>query len=284
MNYNKRENDDLKIKAHLDASLNEQGISVSEELINRTLAAIKENAARMDDKDKSSVKSTRVSWSKYNRYIRGFAKVAAVVLIIAAGYAFIRNWSGSGKKADMGKMEMNTASSEGRAELYDYTDSTNDAAGQSSESFALDEEAKSSEVSISMENENMLKSPITLQSRLEYELSINDKVLAEPEKIQSIAITEADADPVTLTDRNEISDFCAVMAKYQFTGSSLYDDAENRYIISVSKEDEGVYTISVGSRVTVELGTDENLKQEVYDVEDINLLLDDIGEFYNRYK
>ena len=84
MNYNgkdkndKIELDELKIKSHLNTSLDLIGISVSEDLINRTLAAIKEQALSGEDEvtQTSIMKPTKkiIAW---NRYIRGFAGVAA---------------------------------------------------------------------------------------------------------------------------------------------------------------------------------------------------------------
>lgn len=110
MNYKDKNNmniehDDLNIKSHLNASLDLSGISVSEDLINRTLEAIrKQSAEQADNKDDSGLmKETQKDTKKvipWNRYIRGFASVAAAALIIVAGYGLLNNIGLSKKSSE----------------------------------------------------------------------------------------------------------------------------------------------------------------------------------------
>lgn len=96
MNYNNKkhelEMDDLNIKAHLNTSLDLSGISVSEDLINRTLAAIKaseqEKAPEEVVSEKESTIGKRVI--PFGRYIRGIAGVAAAVFIVIVGYGVLK--------------------------------------------------------------------------------------------------------------------------------------------------------------------------------------------------
>jgi hypothetical protein len=90
MNYNDKKNDklemdDMKIKSHLNTSLDLSGISVSEDLINRTLEAIKKQPVEQQESQIKKVETTKkvIPW---NKYVRGFAGVAAAVLVIVAGY------------------------------------------------------------------------------------------------------------------------------------------------------------------------------------------------------
>ncbi len=114
MNFNDKDNnekiefDELNIKSHLNDSLDLSGISVSEDLINRTLAAIKEQSLSNEDEatNTSITKSTKkiVSW---NRYVRGFAGVAAAVVIVVVGYNLIQSIPiGMKKSNDTAKPEM----------------------------------------------------------------------------------------------------------------------------------------------------------------------------------
>jgi hypothetical protein len=94
MNYNDKKNDDLEmdelnIKSHLNTSLDLSGISVSEDLINRTLAAIKEQPVENKD-PKSGSEELGKKIIPWGRYVRGFAGVAAAVLIVAVGYNVIK--------------------------------------------------------------------------------------------------------------------------------------------------------------------------------------------------
>jgi hypothetical protein len=97
MNYNgkdkndKIELDELNIKSHLNTSLDLSGISVSEDLINRTLAAIKEQALSGEDEvTQTSIMEPTKKIIAWNRYIRGFAGVAAAVVVVVVGYNLIQ--------------------------------------------------------------------------------------------------------------------------------------------------------------------------------------------------
>jgi hypothetical protein len=97
MNYNDKEKndkielDELNIKSHLNTSLDLSGISVSEDLINRTLAAIKEQSlSGKDEVTQTSIMEPTKKIIAWNRYIRGFAGVAAAVVIVAVGYNLVQ--------------------------------------------------------------------------------------------------------------------------------------------------------------------------------------------------
>ena len=80
--------DDMNIKSHLNTSLDLNGINVSEDLIYRTLEAVKNHPAE-DQNDKNAedgIKKT-IPW---NRYIRRFAGIAAAMLIIVVGYSSMK--------------------------------------------------------------------------------------------------------------------------------------------------------------------------------------------------
>lgn len=92
MNSNDKKNteyDDMNIKTHLNTSLELDGISVSEDLINRTLQAIKLQQApqEMEEKPISSDKKV-IAW---NRYVRGLAGIAAAIIVVVVGYSIIDN-------------------------------------------------------------------------------------------------------------------------------------------------------------------------------------------------
>lgn len=92
MNYNDKKNtehDDMNIKTHLNTSLELDGISVSEDLINRTLQAIKQQQApqEMEERPISSDKKV-ITW---NKYVRGLAGIAAAIVVVVVGYSIINN-------------------------------------------------------------------------------------------------------------------------------------------------------------------------------------------------
>lgn len=92
--------DDLNIKTHLNTSLELSGISVSEDLILRTLNAIKEQSPEnIDHKDKNNDKQSGRKIIPWNRYVRSFATACAAVILVVAGYAAIRQFPVSMKSA-----------------------------------------------------------------------------------------------------------------------------------------------------------------------------------------
>jgi hypothetical protein len=85
--------DDMNIKAHLNASLELSQISVSEDLIARTLAAIKEQAAdKAGSDDRTSEKQDHNKLIAHSRYIRGLATACAAVLLIVVGYTAMKQF------------------------------------------------------------------------------------------------------------------------------------------------------------------------------------------------
>ncbi len=92
-NYSDHENDDLNIKLHLNTSFDLSGINVSEELINKTLEAIKE---REPEKQREQKINRKLSIYKNAYRIAG---ACAAVLVVAAGIHFMGTTGG--KKADL---------------------------------------------------------------------------------------------------------------------------------------------------------------------------------------
>ena len=111
-NDNKKDNiemDDMNIKSHLDTSLDLSGVIVSEDLINRTLEAIKKQSTGQTNLEESKEASTTgtkkvIAW---NRYVRSLAGVAAAVIIVAAGYSFLSgNYIGEKSSKDSATPQM----------------------------------------------------------------------------------------------------------------------------------------------------------------------------------
>lgn len=107
MSYNDKKNngmemDDLNIKSHLNTSLDLSGISVSEDLINRTLAAIKEQSVSSKEeetKDGTDKQEKRVL--PWNKYVRGIAGIAAAAIVAVIGINYINQAPMENKKAEL---------------------------------------------------------------------------------------------------------------------------------------------------------------------------------------
>jgi hypothetical protein len=89
MNYNDKKSnnelDDMNIKSHLNASLDLSGINVSEDLINRTLAAMGQQQSEQTDREETA-EHRRKKVIPWNRYLRTAAGIAAAVVVVVLGY------------------------------------------------------------------------------------------------------------------------------------------------------------------------------------------------------
>ena len=96
--------DKLNIKSHLNASLDFSNISVSEELIQKTLRAINEEPSTLVEKDENVMNTRKIPW---NSYVRRLTGVAAALIVLIGGYSIIKNSVGmkSSKKDSNGSME-----------------------------------------------------------------------------------------------------------------------------------------------------------------------------------
>lgn len=113
--------DDLNIKAHLNTSLELSKISVSEDLILRTLDAIKEQSSGSNEhSEKTGVKQPGSKIISWNRHVRGFAAACAAVILVVTGYAAIRQFPvGMKSAADSATQEYSLMSKEDASEGTD---------------------------------------------------------------------------------------------------------------------------------------------------------------------
>lgn len=119
--------DELNIKSHLNDSLELSGISVSEDLINRTLLAIKKqtelqavaeiNESQSESNTENQISAIKLNQTEeakeqkasdkkvihWNRYVRAFAGVAAAMVVVAVGYGLASNGAFSGYMASSSK-------------------------------------------------------------------------------------------------------------------------------------------------------------------------------------
>lgn len=126
--------DELNIRSHLNTSLEAEGISVSEDLINRTLEAI-----RKQNPEDDGLVSDRLELKKPSsilRHTRVLVKVAAAVLVLVVGLATIRLLIPADKKSykDDSMYESDYAAEENNLAMdYKYDDEKTDMGKSSSE-------------------------------------------------------------------------------------------------------------------------------------------------------
>ncbi len=266
---NNYEIDELNIKSHLNTSLDMEGISVSEDLINRTLLAIK-NQSKEALAASDTVKKQERKVIPWLRYTRNIAVVAAAGLILIIGYNGLGRM---GSKSDNAKMSgdrssgYNMAAPEGTAaegsidqdngsadmesalkvdesapQLYkDGFDqkSTMDSAAKSGSSEAMMEE----EVSFGVTTTNGMPSEPNAEGDSRF-LMFREICKILPEAAETVAISEAaGGNIVVLNDREDIDRFFLQMESYTFTDSTG-PAGEGDYTITISSRDESI-TVSV---------------------------------------
>lgn len=118
MSYNDKnriEIDDMNIKSHLNTSLELSNITVSEDLINRTMEAIRQSQTTAQDDIRAYEQGRKkLHWIKY---VRTFATVAAAAVLIFIGYRAVDTMNFNvGSKKNASDMAKNDGRSEAPVE------------------------------------------------------------------------------------------------------------------------------------------------------------------------
>ncbi|HKL99456.1 MAG TPA: hypothetical protein VJZ06_06070 [Mobilitalea sp.] len=295
--------DDLNINLHLNKSLDISKISVSEDLIKRTLEAIKSKSQEQP----INVQPVQISEQKvipWARYIRTFAAVAAAGLILVVGVKSInlneeRNdykssdveeHKTTNKVASEMQTEVTGQTSDG-VKFDDQLRQFMDKGEQSSEEESSDSDVnKEAEYSVNanaadMESaaeiqtapaENSLYSDI-------YTLSFGDICPIVNLAAESVNITDsATGDSVFLSNEEDINTFYDMINRYAYTEGADSSGVSN-YVIKISSSG-AYYTISAEDEyiITNYSYGDEKTDSRYIAAEYKQLLLD-IQALYQMY-
>ncbi len=333
MNYNhdnkkdKNELDELNIKSHLNTSLDLSGINVSEDLINRTLAAIKEQSVsgKEEEKETSPITPERkiIAW---NRYIRGFAGVAAAVVIVVLGYNLVQQIPIGMKSAKDSAMPELTASQDSSTEVpasdaasaeESQTFDANLAMEQSddiqytitAEAGALAEESKAEasgggssdsaladEAEMTAANEasgDTTRSMVPTQEFAAKSSNSDDLItyafrdifVPSPEQAEYITISDnRNNTSITLTNADDIEAFYIIMDSHQFTGTGDDSLINPNYTVEMNSPELGtLYTMLVGSNLTIRYTQGGNTTEMVYYAVDDAVFKQELEEFFYEY-
>ncbi len=321
MNYsdNNKDNielDDMDIRSHLNTSLDLGGITVSEDLINRTLEAIKKQST--DQVGKEEIKEEKITKKviPWNRYVRGLASVAAAALIIVAGYNLLDNMGGQKKS------ESNSLSGNDTSISYDMAvdeSASNKDSGERSEENGVtsaitsekSDEIPTEDAQIQSEKEALEPQfSIAADSELNDEVSnyysgaanssesldavnglggdlvftFRDIFLMDPEQAGYVTITdEVNKKSITLTAMEEITDFYTVMEKHQFTQNTEITTDQNYSVEISNPKEDALYTMVIGNYIAVNYKDNDVTSQSLYNVLDLGLLIQDLQEFFLKY-
>ncbi len=317
MNFDDKEKEQLdfeqlNIKSHLNTSMELKGISVSEDLINRTLKAINNQTVEKQDQPplNSQQAELRKSFS-INKFVRGFAGVAAAAIIVVAGTQLLDGSIGSKKDSasEMNSTAMDqefTAESDGY-EIYTTTDDTAKTgnAGTTTEEpeAVADAEAKLEENMVTSDaGETLVDENIAAVVPEKSSDNIGfttDNALTAPQQVTvaftqlvaleltgtaAVELTKAeDNTTVTLTDQKDIEEFYLTMEKHQFTASTVAPVNVVFQMELTNTEKNQTYLISVGEHLQVEYSDTQTTSMSIYDVADIDVFQQDLKNLIDKY-
>lgn len=308
MDFNMKKNnqilkDDMNIKLHLDTSLDMGGISISEELINKTLAAIRQQAPASVTGISDWKEGTKTGRTSRALWIRGLTSVAAAALILVVGINAFRLIGSFGSKADKGSgngsrnytsqnESYDTEGAENKAEssMQFATKSASDI--NADESAPMDDKltAERAEITGSAPAPSEMDSsadsgvnPAGINDKDLFTLTFGDICPISREAAVSIDITDVNAEAsILLSDKAGIENLYNLMDNHVFaegsasSGNDIYVIRINGdgAVFSVTAEDAGIITLySYGNEAS----------EGSYITQDHKLFLTQLQELIGKY-
>lgn len=282
--------DDLNIKHCLNASLEKEGISVSEDLIKRTFDAIK----KADDSETISEKHEIIKPVSLIKKTRILVSAAAAVAVLLVGMSAVRLLTVK-KKADQNMLngqsanmeiadKTSVASSEAAPESDDFMSALgyDDAAEKTDENNVFTDGDTGSETGDSglkvKENRTSMGGSFGITS-VQEELIFIDITSIEQQDVKSIAITdEKTGNTVNLTDRDQIDRFYSVLGNFIFI-HDMADQAGGLYEIEIVSDNIKT-RIKVGSDyIGAETVNNEMASYSVYSTSEQDKLIEELDKF-----
>lgn len=290
MSYNSRNNkeyeiDELNIKFHLGTSLDKSGISVSEDLIQRTLDAInKESAVQTDIEDNNKLKRA----IPHIKYIRSIAGVAAALLVVVGGLNVLNVLGNKGMKkdnaidsapeilisSDLADDVTSGDIASDRADIYngfamdeqDFSD--NDMSAKSSDNIKESAEKILTDNVATQKSSDLIDNGQTaLMSVAGVKYGFRELVPVDMDELEYIKITNNDGgSSIILNDDDSIHNFYKSMETLEFTEAVLETDT---VLYQIEIKAENTYNIQVGSMIVIISEKEDTVEDNlVYTVSD----------------
>ena len=291
------ENDKYNIKSHLNTSLETEGISVSEDLISRTMDAIRLQETTDINTTKDNLEHKKPIFLYRN--VRTLITVAAAALILVIGVNAIRilvpiemkgNMQNYDSAADdMGAKEMYTSEEAPKEDKVSYKMDTSDGLELDTKlTNGIDEDASDRALSgepaadIYMANKadeeldargdnDILASPEDL-------LTFEDITFIEATDVSVITISYIATDEVrNISNKEQLQDFYSVMKKHEFL-QGMEDDTTAQYIVKLTSEDKDTQIVFGDTAITVDHTNKDITSHSLYITADQDILLKDLAE------
>ncbi len=262
------------MKDHLRASFDMDNITVSEDLIARTLQAI--------NKDNVTENYQQKDKKKYKFPIYRIVGVAAVVLILIVSINVLQNISPIGMKKssttnDNGSDILNdTAITSEPMEIQEFA-ATESAVEDSSADRAFSAEM----VTEGTGSEN-------LEAKSDYSLSpslFSGQYLITADQVVSFSIENSNQETISITENAEkVNELFTLLAEYPESIAENDISEMWNYKVKIDTVNGESYTFMIGNGLQVMKDGDASSIYEYYSIEDVDTLIKRMDEFYISLK
>ncbi len=305
------ENEELEhIKSQLDHSLELSKISVSEELIKRTLEAIKNAENETPTREKPSVVMKKmVSWLTYARRTAG---AVAALLVLGAGITLLHQMGSGGlvnmkadKSSDImdgpdimegsdnyskGSSDRATSDSDKNSGYGDKGVKPGDKQNEVPEYDYLEEsgglgDSSSEKPTMAGTKDNGGMLGVAPEAALGDLYKFGDIFVSAPKEAEYIKITEVSSSKqLLLSKSNDIDKFYGLMEQYEYIEDKTPLSRES-YIIEARsiKPEELNYTLTIGDHISSTKEGSKTINYSTENIKDMESLIQRIKKFYTYY-
>lgn len=304
MDKNKKNNgfpDDLDnlLKDHLNTSFDLDNIKVSEDLIARTLKAVKESDSQEETGGRNKIKHFPV---------RRLVSAAAVVLVLFAGIRVLQNGV-TGSKSDSSGGQENlaaerSANDNGTMQIYGTLDEASSSAGSTGngETFdaaAADTAGTEPEVPSAEEKINEFSADITTKNADKEDgagsssytgaASFSGIYPLNFDSVKTFTLSKNDGNQISLNNAGDkVSEFYELLDGYPLTETDAKvrdDKKEWIYKADITTVENLTYTILLGEDLQIFQGKERTENTPAgYGIEDMDALIKQLDHFYASLK
>lgn len=290
--------DNMRLKDHLNASFELDNLKVSEDLIARTLKAVKDAEVQAEHPEEKT---------KIKRFpVRRLVSAAAVVLVLLVGIQVMRN-SSIGSKKDAGNSEnfsTEMAADNGIAQTYGIPETTMDVTGSTESgttSFGVaeaDETNKAaSDTSAPAEDAqtqytaeapgNISKTAGDGAGLYDGELTFSQIIPVTADSVTALTVTKNNGSQVSLKKVAEnASRLYTILDGYSLTlkdGTIKENNSDWTYKVLLTTKDKE-YKILIGENIEIQNTKEQAENTTEYFPGDRNALLRELDDFYNSVR
>lgn len=282
LNKSKSEFDFPCLKDHLNTSFDKDNISISDDLINRTIQAAKENVS-------SEVNSFELK--KKNKFpIRGIVQAAAAILLVFVFINFTSNFRMGKNSSSESASEATQSATNDTASKSDIplTSRTNNVTEDevtlfqdttAEEPAAAMEESQENTAEYSMKKESDAGDAISgLTADLQTN-SFTELYAVSEEQVKSFILTSK-ANENIIGDAKHVNELFTILNAYFLTSSDKNISSDWNYKIEFTTDSAQTFTIWIGDDIQIKKVDDFAATEIYYSLENIDDLLVRIEEFY----